>query len=99
MERINKEFKRESRLIGVFPNQESVLRLTVSRLIDRNEDGTTENKYLINRIVVKKKINGYRSEFTENYACCHFWQYTPSYVKMTVLSSFFSLQKRISRFH
>jgi putative transposase len=47
MERINKEFKRESRMIWVFPNQESVLRLTVSILIDRNEDGTTENKYII----------------------------------------------------
>jgi putative transposase len=47
MERINKEFKRESRMIGVFPNQESVLILTVSILIDINEDGITENKYII----------------------------------------------------
>ncbi len=47
MERINKEFKREGRMIGVFPNQESVLRLTVSILIDRNEDGIAENKYFI----------------------------------------------------
>jgi transposase-like protein len=47
MERINKEFKRESRMIGVFSNQKSVLRLTVSILIDGNEDGIAENKYFI----------------------------------------------------
>jgi transposase-like protein len=34
MERTNKEIKRRSRVVGVFPNQESVLRLVVSILVN-----------------------------------------------------------------
>jgi transposase-like protein len=34
MERTNKEIKIRSRVVGVFPNQESVLRLVVSIFID-----------------------------------------------------------------
>ena len=41
MERTNKEIKRRSRVVGAFPNQESVLRLVVSILIDINEDWIT----------------------------------------------------------
>ena len=47
MERTNKELKRRSRVVGAFPNQESVLRLVVSILIDINEDWITGNKYIV----------------------------------------------------
>jgi transposase-like protein len=47
MERTNKEIKRRSKLVGAFPNDESVLRLPVSILIDINEEWITGNKYLI----------------------------------------------------
>lgn len=47
MERTNKEIKRRSKVVGAFPNQESVLRLVVSILIDINEEWITGNKYLI----------------------------------------------------
>lgn len=47
MERTNKELKRRSKVVGAFPNQESVLRLTVSILIDRNEDWITGNRYIV----------------------------------------------------
>ncbi|WP_048184942.1 IS256 family transposase [Methanosarcina siciliae] len=47
MERTNKEIKRRTKVVGAFPNQESVLRLIVSILIDINEDWITGNKYLI----------------------------------------------------
>jgi putative transposase len=47
MERANKELKRRSRVVGAFPNQESVLRLAVSILIDINEDWITGNKYIV----------------------------------------------------
>ena len=47
MERTNKELKRRSRVVGAFPNKESVLRLAVSLLIDINEDWITGNKYLV----------------------------------------------------
>ena len=47
MERTNKELKRRRKVVGVFPNQESVLRLTVSILIDRNKDWITGNRYIV----------------------------------------------------
>jgi len=47
MERTNKELKRRSKVVGAFPNQESVVRLVVSILIDINEDWITGNKYIV----------------------------------------------------
>jgi transposase-like protein len=47
MERTNKEVKRRTKVVGAFPNEESVLRLVVSILIDINEEWITGNKYLI----------------------------------------------------
>jgi putative transposase len=47
MERTNKELKRRSKVVGVFPNQDSVLRLVVSILIDINEEWITGNKYIV----------------------------------------------------
>jgi len=38
---------RRSKVVGAFPNQESVLRLAVSILIDINEDWITGNRYLV----------------------------------------------------
>jgi putative transposase len=46
MERINKELKRRSKVVGAFPNEESLLRLVVSILIDINEEWMTGNRYL-----------------------------------------------------
>ena len=37
IERLNKELKRRSAVIGVFPNEESLLRLMGSVLLERNE--------------------------------------------------------------
>ena len=46
MERINKELKRRSRVVGAFPNDQSFMRLGVSILIDINEEWLTGRKYL-----------------------------------------------------
>jgi putative transposase len=46
MERINKELKRRSRVVGAFPNDQSFMRLGVSILIDMNEEWVTGRKYL-----------------------------------------------------
>ena len=45
-ERINKEIKRRSRVVGAFPNDDSFLRLAVSILMDINEEWITGTKYL-----------------------------------------------------
>jgi putative transposase len=46
IERINKELKRRSRVVGAFPSDQSFLRLGVSILIDINEEWMTTRKYL-----------------------------------------------------
>ncbi len=46
LERINKELKRRSRVVGAFPNDQSFMRLGVSILIDINEDWITTKRYL-----------------------------------------------------
>jgi putative transposase len=46
LERINKELKRRSRVIGAFPNDASLLRLAVSILMDVNEEWITGRRYL-----------------------------------------------------
>ena len=46
LERINKELKRRSRVVGAFPNDNSFMRLGVSILININEEWLTAKKYL-----------------------------------------------------
>jgi transposase-like protein len=46
LERINKELKRRTRVVGAFPNDSSFLRLGVSVLIDINEEWLTTKRYL-----------------------------------------------------
>ena len=46
LERINKELKRRTRVVGAFPNENSFMRLGVSVLIDINEEWLTAKKYL-----------------------------------------------------
>jgi transposase-like protein len=46
LERINKELKRRTRVVGAFPSDRSLMRLSVSILIDINEEWMTTNKYL-----------------------------------------------------
>ena len=46
LERINKELKRRSRVVGAFPSDNSFMRLGVSILIDINEEWLTAKKYL-----------------------------------------------------
>jgi len=45
LERVNKELKRRSRVIGAFPGGESLIRLAVAILID-NEEQLTGRRYL-----------------------------------------------------
>ncbi len=47
MERTNKELKRRSKVVWAFLNHDSVLRLTVSILIDINEEWVTGHKYTV----------------------------------------------------
>ena len=46
LERINKELKRRSRVVGAFPNDASLMRLGGAILMDINEEWLTGKKYL-----------------------------------------------------
>jgi len=46
VERINKELKRRSRVVGAFPNDQSLMRLAGCLLININEEWITGTKYL-----------------------------------------------------
>jgi transposase-like protein len=46
MERVNKELKRRTKVVGAFPNEESLLRLAGSILMDITEEWVTGRKYL-----------------------------------------------------
>jgi putative transposase len=46
LERINKELKRRTRVVGAFPSDQAFMRLGVSILIDINEEWMTTKKYL-----------------------------------------------------
>ena len=46
MERVNRELKRRTKVVGVFPNEESLLLLVGSILMDVNEDWVTGRRYL-----------------------------------------------------
>ncbi|MDN7025656.1 IS256 family transposase [Methanoculleus sp. FWC-SCC1] len=46
MERINKELKRRTKVVGAFPNEDALLRLAGSILMDINEEWVTGRRYL-----------------------------------------------------
>jgi transposase-like protein len=46
VERVNSELKRRTKVVGVFPNEESLLRLVGSILMDINEEWVTGRRYL-----------------------------------------------------
>ena len=46
LERINREVRRRSRVIGVFPSQMSYIRLITMYLIEYSEDWEAEHRYL-----------------------------------------------------
>jgi transposase-like protein len=46
VERIIREVRRRSRVIGVFPNQESYVRLITCYLIEYSEDRINERSYI-----------------------------------------------------
>ncbi|WP_186821236.1 transposase, partial [Candidatus Erwinia dacicola] len=46
LERLNKEVKRRSHVVGIFPNEESITRLLGAVLTEQNEEWLLQNRYL-----------------------------------------------------
>lgn len=46
LERLNREIRRRTRVVGIFPSSESYLRLVTMYLIEYSEDWSVSNTYL-----------------------------------------------------
>lgn len=57
LERLNKEVRRRSRTVGIFPSAESYLRLITAYLIEHSEDHMTGKSYISSEILREQKID------------------------------------------
>ncbi len=46
LERLNKEVKRRADVVGIFPNEESIMRLLGAVLTEQNEEWLLQNRYM-----------------------------------------------------
>ena len=56
LERLNKEVRRRSRVVGIFPSKESYLRLMTASLIEYSEDHLNGASYISAEILREQKI-------------------------------------------
>jgi len=65
LERINREIRRRTRVVGVFPNRESVFRLVGTLLMDMDEDWRGSRRYMAEK-GIQKLLNPEFEEHSEH---------------------------------
>lgn len=55
LERVNQELKRRSRVVRIFPNEESCLRLIRAMLVELHEEWATQNTYLNMKLLKERE--------------------------------------------
>ena len=56
LERIHKEIRRRTRVVGIFPTTDSYLRLVASYLIEYTEDWMSSKKYISPEAITKQQV-------------------------------------------
>ena len=60
LERLNEEIKRRTRVVGIFPNTESCLRLIRALCVEPHETWLEDNRYLNMMLLVEQKKEALR---------------------------------------
>jgi len=60
LERVNEELRRRVRVLRIFPNRASCLRLVTALAIEQDEDWLTDRRYLNLAPLIEAKVEAWR---------------------------------------
>lgn len=58
LERLNKEVKRRANVVGIFPNEASILRLIGAVLMEQNEEWQLQHRYMPQHTMAEASTEG-----------------------------------------